>query len=249
MLKEERFETILKQLKKKNKVKFEELALLLQVSEDTIRRDVDLLHKNGLLSKVRGGAILREKDPLSFQDRQSFLTKEKDIIALKTLPFLKDGMTVFMDGGTTVCAVASYMPLDIKLRIITNNHSLPPILSKFKNTELIMLGGIFHHDLAVTTGAATCHDVSQYIADLFIMGTCAVDVDFGISATSVPDGETKKAMVQSSKKIIALANQNKLRRTEAFKVCDINKIGSLITDLDSNDTELEPFRSLSIQII
>src|ERR1700750_1933223 len=104
MLKEERFEIILSQLKEKNKVKFEDLASLLQVSEDTVRRDIDLLHRNGLLSKARGGAISREKDPLSFHDRQSFLTKEKDIIALKAQQFLKDGMTVFMDGGTTVCA-------------------------------------------------------------------------------------------------------------------------------------------------
>lgn len=83
MLKEERFEIILNELKNRKKVKFEDLAMQLNVSEDTVRRDIDALHRNGLLSKARGGAILREKDPLTFQDRQSFLTKEKDIIALK----------------------------------------------------------------------------------------------------------------------------------------------------------------------
>lgn len=249
MLKEERFEIILSQLKEKNKVKFEDLASLLHVSEDTVRRDIDILHRNGLLSKARGGAILREKDPLSFYDRQSFLTKEKDIIALKAQPFLKDGMTVFMDGGTTVCAVAGYMPLDIQLRIITNNYSLPPILSKFNNIELVMLGGIYDHELAVTTGAVACNEAAQYIADLFIMGTCAVDARFGISATSIPDGETKKAMAGSSKKIIALANQNKLRRTEVFKISAIDAVDILITDLDSADAELEPFRNTNIQII
>ncbi|KMQ65161.1 DeoR faimly transcriptional regulator [Chryseobacterium angstadtii] len=249
MLKEERFEIILNQLKEKNKVKFEDLAVLLHVSEDTVRRDIDILHRNGLLSKARGGAILREKDPLSFYDRQSFLTKEKDIVALKTQQFIKDDMTVFMDGGTTVCAVASYMPLDIKLRIISNNYSLPPIIGQFKNIELIMLGGLYDHELAVTTGVTTCNEASQYIADLFIMGTCAVDADFGVSATSIPDGETKKAMAKSSKKIIALANQNKLRRTETFKICDIDAVDYLVTDLDSNDAELESFRNTNIQII
>lgn len=249
MLKEERFEIILSQLKEKNKVKFEDLASLLHVSEDTVRRDINILHRNGLLSKARGGAILREKDPLSFHDRQSFLTKEKDVIALKAQQFLKDGMTVFMDGGTTVCAVASCMPLDIKLRIITNNYSLPAIISKFKNIELVMLGGIYDSKLAVTTGATTYHEATQYIADLFIMGTCAVDAGFGVSATSIPDGETKKAMALSSKKVIALANQNKLRRTEVFKICTIDAIDILITNLDSADTELEPFRSTNIQII
>jgi len=249
MLKEERFEIILKELQEKKKVKFEDLALLLQVSEDTIRRDIDILHRIGLLSKARGGAILREKDPLTFHDRQSFLTKEKDIIALKVQSFLKDGMTVFMDGGTTICAVVNCMPLDIKLRIITNNFSVIPLIDKFKNIELIMLGGNYEVDLAVTYGVTTCNEVSKYIADLFIMGTCAIDSAFGVSAVSVTDGETKKSMVQSSKRILALASLNKLGRTEAFKVCSIENIDSLITDLDSNNPELDSFRNLNIQIV
>ncbi|WP_267403092.1 MULTISPECIES: DeoR/GlpR family DNA-binding transcription regulator [unclassified Chryseobacterium] len=249
MLKEERFEIILKELNEKKKVKFEDLALLLQVSEDTIRRDIDILHRNGLLSKARGGAILREKDPLTFHDRQSFLTKEKDIIALKVQSFLKDGMTVFMDGGTTICAVVNCMPLDIKLRIITNNFSVIPLIDKFKNIELIMLGGNYEVDLAVTSGVTTCNEVSKYIADLFIMGTCAIDSGFGVSAVSVTDGETKKVMVESSKKILVLASQNKLGRAEAFKVCSIENIDSLITDLDSNNSELDSFRNLNIQIV
>ncbi|ASK29295.1 DeoR family transcriptional regulator [Chryseobacterium sp. T16E-39] len=249
MLKEERFEVILTQLKQKNKVKFEDLADDLNVSEDTIRRDIDHLHRNGLLSKVRGGAILREKDPLSFHDRQSFLADEKNVIALKVQQFIKDGMTVFMDGGTTTCAVANYMPKDISIRIITNNTSLIPILSNFKRVELVILGGIYDDNLAVTTGNTTCNEASQFIADLFIMGTCAIDANFGASATSITDVETKRTMIKSSKKTIALANQSKLRRTEPLKICDIADLDVLITDLSADDGELEDFRGLNVQIV
>ncbi len=249
MLKEERFEIILNELKNRKKVKFEDLAMQLNVSEDTVRRDIDALHRNGLLSKARGGAILREKDPLTFQDRQSFLTKEKDIIALKTQRFLKNGSTVFMDGGTTVLAVINAMPLDITIRIVTNNYSVVPIIEKFKNVELILLGGNYERDLAVTSGLTTCYEVSKYIADVFIMGTCAVDPVYGVSATSVNDGETKKMMVQSSKQTIALASRNKLSQTESFKVCDMSQVDALITDLDSNDADLDDFRKSNIQIV
>ncbi|UKB85205.1 DeoR/GlpR family DNA-binding transcription regulator [Chryseobacterium sp. MEBOG06] len=249
MLKEERFEIILNELQNKKKVKFEDLAVQINVSEDTIRRDIDLLHRNGLLSKARGGAIVREKDPLTFHDRQSFLTKEKDIIALKTQQFLKNGMTVFMDGGTTIWAVVNYMPLDIKIRIITNNLSIVPIIEKFKNVELIILGGNYEQDLAVTSGMTTCYEVSKYIADLFIMGTCAVDSSFGVSSVSISDGETKKMMVQSSKKTIALASQNKLNQSESFKVCDLRQVSTLITDLDSDDSVLNAYRKPELQIV
>lgn len=249
MLKEERFEVILTQLKKKNKVKFEDLAEDLNVSEDTVRRDIEQLHRNGLLSKVRGGAILREKDPLSFHDRQSFLADEKNVIALKAQQFIKDGMTIFMDGGTTTCAVANYMPVDINIRVVTNNTSLIPILSKFKKVELIILGGVYDDDLAVTTGSTTCNEASQFIADLFIMGTCAVDANFGASATSITDVETKRTMIRSSKKTIALANQSKLRRTEPLKICDSTDLEVLITDLAADHDELESFRSLNVRIV
>lgn len=249
MLKEERFEIILNELADKKKVKFEDLAVQLNVSEDTVRRDIEILHRNGLLSKARGGAILREKDPLTFHDRKSFLTKEKDIIALKAQQFLKNGMTVFMDGGTTTLAVVNSMHLDIKIRIVTNNYSIASIIEKFNNVELILLGGSYERDLAVTSGLTTCYEASKYIADLFIMGTCAVDPEFGISAVSITDGETKKMMVQSSKKIIALASQNKLYQTEAFKVCRIDQVDTLITDLDSNSVELDAFRKSDLLII
>lgn len=249
MLKEERFEIILNHIKDKKKVTYENLALEIKVSEDTIRRDIDILHRNGLLSKVRGGAITREKNPLSFDDRESFFAKEKNIIALKAQQFIKSGMTVFMDGGTTICAVGNYLPGDIQLRVVTNNYSLIPILAKFLNIEIIVLGGKYETELAITSGVVTCMEASNYIADLFIMGTCAVDAAFGITAVSMNDAETKKTMLKHSKKVISLANQNKLRRAESFKVCAMENVDVLITDLTANDLELDEIRQTKIQII
>ncbi|MEZ0454223.1 DeoR/GlpR family DNA-binding transcription regulator [Sphingobacterium thalpophilum] len=249
MLKEERFEIILRELNSRAKVKFEELALLLGVSEDTIRRDIDVLYRNGLLSKTRGGAMLREKDPLTFHDRQSFLTREKDIIALKAQQLLKDGMTVFVDGGTTVWAMISSMPLERRIRIITNNLSVVPVAEKFKQVELVLLGGNYEPDLAITSGMTTCAEAAKYIADLFIMGTCAVDPQLGVSAVSAADGETKKVMLQCAKRTVALAAQNKLYQTEHFRVCDLDALSALITDLDANDPALDPFRKSGLQMM
>ena len=84
MLKEERFNHILKVIKKRGKVIYETLSEDLNISEDTVRRDIESLHNNGLLLKVRGGAISISKNPLSFQDRTRYLAeKKKKLIALK----------------------------------------------------------------------------------------------------------------------------------------------------------------------
>lgn len=249
MLKEERFHTILKRLEKDGKGTYETFATILAVSVDTVRRDIDLLYRNGLLTKVRGGAILRSKDPMSFQDRTSVATDAKDIIGRKAQRFIKDGLTIFMDGSTTVDAITHYFPLDISLRVITNHPDLTSMVTKYKNIELIILGGTYHADTATTTGVDTCADATKYIADVYFMGNCAVDSKLGTSAVFRADAEVKQAMIKSSKKIIALADQSKLGRTEAFKVADMEKIDVLITDLAGNDTKLEDFRNLGLQLV
>lgn len=249
MVKEKRFDIILKGLEKKGEVSFEELATRLRVSEDTIRRDIEYLHKNGLVSKVRGGAILRSKNPLTFQDRQQYLKKEKDIIALKVQPLIRDGMTVFMDGGTTICAVAAYFPVDIKLRVVTNNHILIDILAAYNNVDLILTGGNYDRNLQTFSGHAACAVVGDYTADLYLMGTCGVDMQFGVSATFKEDAEVKRAMKRNACKTIVLANHERIGSVDAFKVCTMQDVDVLITDLNSNDKNLNEYRDSNIRIL
>jgi DeoR/GlpR family transcriptional regulator of sugar metabolism len=249
MLKEERFEIILKELERGKMVTYETFASLLFVSEDTARRDIDYLYRNGLLSKARGGAMLRKKDPLSFQDRTTLATDAKNIIGLKAQKFIGEGMTVFMDGGTTTRAVASHFPIDLSLRVVTNNTEIIPVLSQFSNIELIILGGVYHKETATTTGVDTCLDAARYIADIYFMGNCAMDCELGSSASFQTDAEIKRTMIKTSKKVIALTDQNKLRRTEPFKVAALEKIDILITNLSSNDKELDDFRNLGLQLL
>jgi len=249
MIKEERFDHILGLLKQNGKVTYDILALDLQVSEDTIRRDIDLLHNNGLLSKVRGGAISIAKNPLNFQDRAAYLSDGKLAIALKARQFIKNGQTIFMDGGTTICAIASHLPLNSNLRIVTNNVALIPILSKFKDIEIIVLGGVYNRHTETNVGAKTCEDARNYIADVYFLGACAIQSKFGISSTFNDEAELKRTMLTNSKHTIALGNIEKINNTESFKVCDLEEINTLITDLPSDDSKLDAYRNLGIKLV
>jgi len=249
MSKEERFSHILALIKKKGKAGYESLAGELRVSEDTIRRDIDSLHHNGLLLKVRGGAISISKNPLSFQDRTRYQSEEKNIIALKTLQVIREGQTVFMDGGSTICALASHLPASSKFRLVTNNMALVPIIESFRHIELIVLGGIYNRKTATNTGGQTCSEASRYIADLYLMGTCAVQKGLGISAVFQSDGEVKQQMLENAAKTYALANNAKLNATEYYKVCEIKDIHGLITDLPADDPRLDDFRGQGIRLI
>jgi len=249
MLKEERFSHILALIKKNGKANYESLAGELNVSDDTIRRDVESLHNNGLLQKVRGGALSLSKNPLSFQDRTRHQSEEKNIIALKTLHLIKEGYTVFMDGGSTICAVTSHLPANSQFRLVTNNMALVPVISKFRHIELIVLGGKYDRETAANTGSQTCSEAAKYIADLYLMGTCALQKELGISAAFQSDGELKQQMLKNSNTTYALANNAKLNATDYYKVCELKEIKGLITDLPADDQRLDDFRGLGIRLI
>ena len=249
MLKEERFGQILEILSRDGRVQFDTLAASLKVSEDTIRRDIEALHNNGLLSKVRGGAIPVTKNPLSFTDRATYLTDKKETIALKTQQFIQEGQTLFMDGGTTNCSIASKFPIHLKLTIVTNNIALAPILSHHKNIKLIILGGSFNPNTNTTEGAKVCDEITRYTADLYLLGTCAIDSNFGVTAVYDTDADVKNAMHKNAKKTIALAVEEKLNTTDTHRICPMNEISVLITELASSDKKLDPYRNNGIKII
>jgi DeoR/GlpR family transcriptional regulator of sugar metabolism len=249
MLKEERFNKILQSLKKQGKLTYELITEKLNVSEDTIRRDIEQLHKSGLLVKVRGGAIPVSKNPLNFQDRMNYLSEGKEVIGMKALQFVQNGQTVFMDGGTSICAFASLLPVDIALRVITNNQAIVPLLAKHLHIELILLGGKYSRETETTTGRQTCQEIKQYVADLYFMGTCGIDKKLGITATVQEDGEVKQNMLSRAAKNIVLSNSEKLNSTDFFQVCDISAIDTLITELHSNHKKLDTYRDGELEII
>lgn len=249
MLKEERFEHILKELKSASKISFEGLAKDLKVSEDTIRRDIDALGRSGLLVKVRGGAIVPSSNPLSFQDRTGVFTEGKSIIALKAIQVLKNARTVFMDGGTTMMVLASNLPADSSFRVITNNIELVSILTNFQGIEIVVLGGSYNRLTKTNIGPFTCQEVGRYQADVYFMGICSINSTYGVTAAVLEDGEVKKAFIKSALKTVVLSNAEKLETTDFFKVCTLDEVDTLITDLPSDDKLLDQYRRADLEIL
>ncbi|TGD77671.1 DeoR/GlpR family DNA-binding transcription regulator [Hymenobacter wooponensis] len=248
MLKEERFDFILKALQAANKVSFETVASQLQVSEDTIRRDIEALSRSGLLVKVRGGAISPAVNPLSFQDREGLFSDAKQRIALKVQPLLQRAQTVFLDGGTTMLAVAASLPKAAHLRIVTNNLALVPLLSAHPHVELLLLGGTYNRLTQTTLGIHTGLEAQKYRADLYLLGSCAIDSERGVTASVHEDGEMKRVFLRAAHKTVALANQEKLGTSDFFHVCDLSSLDGLITDLPSDDPRLDPYRNHGLEI-
>jgi DeoR/GlpR family transcriptional regulator of sugar metabolism len=119
MLKEERFRIILEKLSKDQKVTLKTLSKQLKISEYTVRRDLKELTDQGLLKAVRGGAIPHSPTPHNFVDRLEYKTDAKKIIAEKALSLLQNGQVVVFDGGTTAMAIASILPRDLQITVVS----------------------------------------------------------------------------------------------------------------------------------
>jgi DeoR/GlpR family transcriptional regulator of sugar metabolism len=247
MLKEERLDFIINRLKSNQSVKLSQLSEALAVSEDTIRRDIEGLDKSGLLTKVRGGAIPHSPNAHSFQERIHVFENEKIMIAQKALPLIKPGDTILLDGGTTTYALAGL--LDMPLTVITNNVPVAALLAGRKNMEIIMTGGRILSDSLVTAGAYAISLLEQSHVDIYFLGVCSLHHKIGVTSLDYFECEVKRAMVDCSDRIVALTGHDKIGTSEAYKICPIDQLDTIITEIDPDNEMFEPYRQHNIQVL
>ena len=249
MLKEERQNYILGKIRELNKVKSNELAIELGVSEDTIRRDLNQLSHNGLILKVHGGALSTHQKLYHYNENSVFNRENKVVLAKKVVLLFKDGMTIIMSGGTTNLEVSRLIPDNIKLTIYTYSLSIAMQLTEHPNVDVIIIGGKLHKQALVTVGVNVVKILSTIKADLCIMGTSGIDIDEGITEVGYEVSFVKRVMIASSKQVVALVTSDKLNTSQRYPVCDLFEIDKLITDLDSNDPLLIPYSKKGVEII
>ncbi|MBC7826143.1 MAG: DeoR/GlpR transcriptional regulator [Chitinophagaceae bacterium] len=247
MLKEERMDFIINQLKSNPSVKLGKLSEALHVSEYTIRRDIESLAKNGLVTKVRGGAIPHSPSAHSFKERIHVSENEKLIIAQKALQLIKPGSTILLDGGTTTYTLAGL--LDMPLTVITNNIPIAALLAGRINMEVIITGGRILPDSLVAVGSYAIKLLEQLHVDICFVGICSLHHQIGVSSIDYFECEMKRAMVSCSDKIVALTGHDKIGTAETYKICAIDTLDAIVTEIDARNEIFEPYRQRNIQIL
>lgn len=248
MLKEERFDYILKKLKADHKVLHTELSNDLQVSEDTVRRDLEILAQNGLLIKVRGGAIPHSPHPYAFNDRIAIHEDDKRAIAEKALSFLHDGQTVIIDGGTSTYALVKLFPPALRLTVITPSIPIAMQLMEHPGVEVILTGGRIFKSSQVTAGMETIRMLEKVRADICFMGVCSLHTEVGVTGPDMEEAAVKNVMVQSANRVISLVTSDKMGTAEPYKVCDITEMDTIITDA-AGLALATPYQLLGIKVI
>ncbi|NII81420.1 MULTISPECIES: DeoR/GlpR family DNA-binding transcription regulator [unclassified Pedobacter] len=249
MVKEERLQIIINTLDKDSKVRLDALSALLNVSEDTVRRDIKELDSQGLLRAVRGGAISRSPIPQHYRDREKYNQQHKQAIANKALQFLKDGQVVFFDGGTSVVALATILPTDLKITIITNSFPVANILEDHPSAEVIFAGGRLQKTAFTTIGQETIDTFKKVRADICMLGICSLHHSMGITSIIYEDAQLNNIMISQAQKTIALSALEKINTVEPYYVCPVDDVDVIITETDPDNAILVPYKNLGIEVI
>lgn len=249
MLKEERQQTILSEVELHNRILLTDIADVLDVSIDTVRRDVKELDAENKLKKVHGGAISLGFTSSSVRNDNIYRLEQKSKIAEKALDLLKPGGVIFIDGGTTCSELARLIPANLELTCFT--HSLPvatELLAKGGLT-VIMVGGQVSKESQTAIGANAIHNLSEIRVDYSFIGTGYVDSNYGLTEFDWDIVQVKKAIIKSSKKTVLLSISEKLNSQHRYKSCDINAINTMITELNPENNLLDSFRNHDIRIL
>ena len=248
MLKRERQSFILRQVNLHNKVLSSDLSQEMQVSEDTIRRDLNELSDDGKIIKVHGGALSKSFH-LSIKSSNVYSLDEKKTIAQKASHLIKDGMFVLTTGGTTIIELAKALPPELSATFITVSLPVAYEYIHHPNIEVIFIGDKISKSAQISIGGEAISKIRQIKADLCFLGTNAIDVTSGITDSDWDVVQVKKAMIETSEKVISLAISEKLNTVQRIKICEVNDIDVLITELDNHDDLLMPYQRAGIHTL
>jgi DeoR/GlpR family transcriptional regulator of sugar metabolism len=249
MRKSERHKLIMREINLHNKVLSTDLSSLLQISDDTIRRDLKELAEEGKILKVHGGAASKSfVAPFNAQN-EVYAVNEKREIARKTLSLLKNDMVVLTEGGTTILELAKMVPDNLRVTFFTISPQVAITLSDHSNLDVITIGGKLNKNANLHIGSSVINQLAEVKVDLCLLGANAFSAVEGLTDMDWEVVQVKKALIRSSKKVAVLSISEKLNTAQRIRICDTNQINYLITELSADSPELNNYRNEEFRLL
>lgn len=230
MLVEERRSRLLDLVRQRGFASLPELSRELDVSESTIRRDLDHLERSGAARRTHGGVFYVGNAPQMppFEERPPAQWENKRLIAERTVELIEEGDTVLFDGGTTTYEIAQLL-VGRKLQIVTNSLPIANLFASEANADLVLLGGYVYPRSGVTLGPYADATLAEIRVRKTIISVGGI-TDDGFYNSNVLLVETEKAMLQAADEIIVAADSSKFGKRNLAHLCGLADIDRLIVD-------------------
>jgi len=249
VLPEERRHKILNILAKEGKLTVPDLSRVLNVSVDTIRRDLKELEKAGHLARVHGGALPKSPSTPPYSARRVQNKSARKEVARETAKLIQPGQIVLFDSGTTALEIARYLSPDLTATVITVSPPVLMTLSTHATIKVIMLPGVLDKSSMSVRGSTTIEALRRVRADICISGVCSIHPEIGMTTTSYEEAEIKRQMIHNATKVIVAATADKLGTAVPFEVTGIESINQLVTESSVPLETLIPYQKAGINVI
>lgn len=232
MLAEERQEKILEIIRERKNIKTSELMEIFSVSNETIRRDLDYLERQGCLKKVYGGAILNKKlswEP-SYNERALINHEEKKSIGIECAKLIDDDDIIFVDLGTTPLEVVKNLNNKKNLTIFTTSLYVANFVIKQLDVKCIVLGGEIRKNEKCLNGPITEMILDNLHFDKAILSAGGIDDEIGLSDYDLNDVSVKKKVVNCVDETIVVSDSSKFGVRALAKVAPLESLSVIVTD-------------------
>lgn len=251
MLDQERDNEIIKLLRLNGNVRVSELSKLLEVSEATIRRDLDNLHEKGQILRVHGGAVKNEisEPELPVILRKAEMADEKKRIGKAMANLINENETVFLGSGTTAEAVALNLVGRQNITVIANSLTVINILIQENGISLIATGGLFRKSELSFIGYITEQTLRELRPQKVIMGIRAISLTAGLTNDYLPEVSTDRVIIQSAPEVYLVADHTKFEKVSTAFVAPITVVHKIITDSGVPESIISRLHEMNIEVL
>jgi DeoR/GlpR family transcriptional regulator of sugar metabolism len=244
---QERQAAIVARLDREGRVFSATLAEQLEVSMDTIRRDLHELEAEGLLMRVHGGALRPLPGESRFVDRLEADDQGRVLVAQLAAGLLANDEVIALGGGTTAVALARALRPELRATVLTSSLDVALALRGHANLTVDVLGGRLDRESQTLTGAGTVAQIRGVRPGVCVVSPCGLDVAEGVTLRERDEADVVAAMIERSRRIVAVATAAKLGSAGPYVVADAARVDVLVTD--AAPAQLGAFRELGIDVV
>jgi DeoR family transcriptional regulator, aga operon transcriptional repressor len=250
LLNEERRRAILEVVNRDGRALVNELARAFDTSQVTIRKDLEILHADGLIHRTHGGALPSREGALAdptLREKEKLHRKEKLRIAETAAAMVKEGQVVILDSGTTTTAIARALRNFRNLTVVTNAVNMVAELAGTE-VEVILTGGTLRKNSFSLVGPIAEETLQKLTADILFLGVDGFDVKYGLSTPNLLEAKVNRIMVEVSKIAVAVCDASKFGRRSLSLIAPPDAIRHVITDQGISKSDLKGLKKAGIDV-
>ncbi|ALN58477.1 transcriptional regulator, DeoR family [Lysobacter enzymogenes] len=249
LLPQQRHRLILERLLAQGRVIAVDLARELEVSHDTIRRDLREMAAAGQCRRVYGGALPLAPDRGTLVQRQAQAPGRKAALARAAIGLIERGQVLFLDAGSTNIAIAQALPADYGLTVATNAPAIAALLAPREDLQLIAIGGRIEPRIGAALGAGALREVEAIRSDWYFLGVCGADHEAGISARDYEDAQFKQAAAQAARAVAVLVTDDKFGTAAPYTVLAADAVAALVIEHDGDAAQARAFAAKGARVV